>query len=621
MSLVLTYAPKDDESGMGYYRRLAADNALFNWRDLASTAGVERNRRALLTRTDDVARNLDLELAWTEFALQQEIFCQGWGRLHRGHSDAVCPACLAESPHLRQHWGHAYATACAHHRFLLVDQCNACGKHLSPERLYIGLCSCGHDLSSLPRVPATRAQQWLSTLIESNGQQSGSVKPPVRGVDINALAKVVRTLCQYADPTRPGLPRGAALPKFVTEAVEFLSPLDSLLSDWPTGFRNHVEQRIASGRKDARTLNTLLGDWYVSLRKACQGTALEPLLEIIIDVAARKSDCVLGLDSARDMAVDSTGYIRAPDAAKAIGVSVSRLHDAIAAGECEHRARRTGTRGQLFEIPCPEVERIRRRRARWISDTAACELAGVTPVVLERMKAAGVIQSDVRWREDLMKGGPVERQSIVDLHERVERSAERAAVADDSTLTWAELTSRRMGDRRAIESLMQAIGSGKVKAVASGRTLGEMSFMRADVSQYFGTPLLEAGMSIQQLSKVTGWKWESISYWIDEGLLHSHSIMLRGQTCRVVLSQHLLEFRQTYVPLADLARSMGTKSSALSRLLSGIEVVGAQMLPNGTARGGLVRIGDLCRLAVIGAKAGRDLFVSGSLADAAVHGD
>ena len=29
MSLVLTYAPKEDESGMGYYRRLAADNAAF----------------------------------------------------------------------------------------------------------------------------------------------------------------------------------------------------------------------------------------------------------------------------------------------------------------------------------------------------------------------------------------------------------------------------------------------------------------------------------------------------------------------------------------------------------------------------------------------------------------
>jgi len=468
-------------------------------------------------------------------------------------------------------------------------------------------------LGNLPRVRATRGQQWLSTLIANNGQQSGGVKPPMHGVDINVLVKVIRTLCQYADPTSPGLLRGAALPKFIANAVEFLSPLEALLVDWPAGFQNHVEQRIAVGRKDARTLNTLLGDWYISLRKLCQGTTLEPLLQIIIDVAARKSDCVLGLDSAKEIAADATGYMRAPDAAKAIGVSVSRLHDSIAGGECEHRTQRTGTRGQLFEIPCTEVERIQRQRAEWISDDDACELAGVPPMVLERMKTAGVIRSDARWREDLMKGGPVERESILHLHERVERSAQPALVADDLTLTWAELTSRRMGDRKAIESLMQAIACGKVKAVVRGRALGEMAFLRADVSQYFGTPLLEAGMSIQQLAKATGWKWESISHWVDEGLLASEPIQRRGQSCRVVLPHQLLEFRQVYVPLADLARAMGTKSSALSKQLSGVELVGALQLPNGNARGGLVRIADLGRLAVLGARAGHDLFVSASL--------
>lgn len=613
MSLVLTYEPRDDESGMGYYRRLAADNALFKWRDLASTAGVERNRRALLTRPDDVARNLGLEPAWTEFARQQENLCQGWGRLHRVQSDAVCPACLAESPYLRQHWEHAYVTACPRHRILLVDQCDACGKHLEPERLYIGLCSCGQDLSSLPHVPATRAQQWLSTLIAGNGQPSGNMKPALHGVSIDVLVKVVRTLCQYSSVTGPRLPRSAAPPKFVTEAVEFLSPLEPLLADWPTGFRTHVEQRIAAGRKDARTLNTLLGEWYISLRKLCKGTPLEPLLQIIIDVAARKSDCVLGLDSAKELAEDATGYMRAPDAAKVIGVSVSRLHDSLIAGECEHRVRRTGTRGQLFEIPCAEVERIQQLRAGWITDNDACALAGVPPVVLERMKAAGVIRSDVRWREDLMKGGPVERQSIAELYERMERQAQPVAVADDSTLRWAQLTSRRMGDRKAIESLMQAIANGDLKAVTHGSTLGEMSFLRTDVSQYFGTPLLEAGMSIQQLAKATGWKWESIQNWIDLGLLASEPIQRRGQSCHVVLPHQLLEFLQSYLPVAGLAGEMGTKSSALLSQLPGVEPVGAKQLPDGAKRGGLIRVSDLGRLAVIGARAGHDLFVPASL--------
>lgn len=609
MSLIVTSAPRDDESGMGYYRRLSADNALFSWRNLTNTAGVERNRRALLMRTDDVARNLGLKPAWTEFARQKEDLSRNWGRLHRAHSDAVCPACLAESPHLRHRWEHAYVTACPQHHLQLVDQCDACGKHLSPERLYIGLCSCGHDLRSLPQVPATRAQEWLSTLIASNGRQSGSMAPVLHGVDISVLVKLIRTLCLYADPKQPQLPRHVALPKSVAEAVAFLAPLDALLADWPTGFRTHVAQHIAAGRKDARTLNTLLGDWYISLRKLCQGTTLEPLLQIILDVATEKTDCILGLDSAKAMAEEATGYLRAPDAAKAIGVSVSRLHDSIQAGECAHRTRRMGTRGRVYEILCAEVERIQQQRAGWISDLAACELASVPPAVLERMKAAGVVRSDLRWREDLLKGGPVERQSVLDLYGRVDRWAAPAAAADDATLTWAELTSRRMGEKQAIESLMQAIANGEVRAVAHARTLGEMSFLRADVSPYFGAPLLEAGMSIQQLAKATGWKWESIAHWMDEGLLASESIQRRGQHCRVVLPHQLLAFRQSYIPLADLARALDRKASALSRLLPGVELVGAKPLPDGAMRGGLIRIADLGRLAVLGARAGHDLFV------------
>ncbi|HDR9355877.1 TPA: TniQ family protein [Burkholderia vietnamiensis] len=608
MSLSLIYAPRDDESGMGYYRRLAADNALFNWRILADMAGVERNRRALLTRPGDVAESLELEPAWTEFTEKQETKCRNWGRLHRVHSDAVCPACLAESPHLRHHWEHTYATACPTHRTLLVDRCNSCGEHLSQNRLYVGLCECGQDLSCLPRVPATKAQQWLSTLIENSGRQPVG-KPVLRNVDISLLAKVVRTLCLHADPMQRGLPRGTSMPKSVGEAVEFLAPLEDLLVDWPKGFQAHVEQRIAAGRKDARTLNTLLGEWYIGLRKLCIGTPLEPLLQIIVDVAAEKTDCVLGLDSAKDMARDATGYMRVPDVARALGVSASRLHDAIATGECEYRTRRTGTRGQVYEIPRAEVERILQQRAEWISDVAACELASVPTAVLERMKAAGVIRSDIRWREDLLKGGPVRYQSLLDLYACVERHVEPAVVPVDATLTWAEFTSRRMGDRKAIEGLMNAIAHGTVKAVAHGRTLGEFVFRRTDVSEYFGTPLLEAGMSIQQLSRETGWKWESIQHWVDEGLLESELIHRRGQPCRVVLPHQLLAFRRAYVPLADLAREMGTKSSALSRHLSGVALVGAKQLPGGAMRGGLIRIADLGRLAVLGARAGQDLFV------------
>ncbi|NYT84591.1 hypothetical protein [Pollutimonas harenae] len=80
---------------------------------------------------------------------------------------------------------------------------------------------------------------------------------------------------------------------------------------------------------------------------------------------------------------------------------------------------------------------------------------------------------------------------------------------------------------------------------------------------------------------------------------------LPGQQGRVVLPQHLLEFGQTYIPLASLAKTMNPKASALARNMQGeVELVGALSLPNGLRRGGLIRVADLGRMAVAQAAKG-----------------
>lgn len=108
MSLLVTYPPNEDESGFGYYRRLAADNILSGWRELARVAGVQSSRSALLGHTDFVAEQLGLEHEWADFASQQDLVCRSWSRLQRRQADAVCPACLAEEGYLRHHWEHTY---------------------------------------------------------------------------------------------------------------------------------------------------------------------------------------------------------------------------------------------------------------------------------------------------------------------------------------------------------------------------------------------------------------------------------------------------------------------------------------------------------------------------------
>lgn len=612
MSLIRTFSPFDDESGFGYYRRLAAGNALWGWRELASLANVARSRSALLAHPDNIAAELGLDEQWSHFASRQEQQCRGWRGLRRSQSDAVCPACLADEVYLRCYWEHAYVTACPVHRTLLIDRCQTCGDHFSPNRERIEQCVCGHDLRTLVTVASTASQHWLSTLIASDGRLSGSVPPKLRHGRVDPLCALVRILCLHADPSTPPPRRSAASPKSVSQAVELLAPLERLLADWPVGFEKHVAERITAGNAKARTLNTLLGQWYVSMKKVCENNALEPFLHIVIEVAAEKFDGVLGLDVAKKIAADVTEYVRLPDAAKTIGVSRDRLLKAANAGECMYRTRRLGTRGLVYEIPAAEIARIKQRRGEWVSDKQVCEVAKLPPSVLNHMVDAEVVTADVNWRHDIYKGGPIQLVSVTNLFETVNGMAKQHPSDDGERLTWAELTSRRMGDKAAIQSLMKAIVAGEVIPVARGHHLGQMSFLRSDVSKYFGTPLLESGMSIQQLAKSTGWKWESIANWVEIGLLESQQIMLRGQPCRVVSPEQLLLFRQTYVPLADLAKAMGTKSSALATTLTGLDIVGAQLLPNGTKRGGLIRMADIGRLAVVGARAKRSFAAENS---------
>lgn len=602
MTLINTFAPHDDESGLGYYRRLSRENGVMSWGDLAAAAGTSRNRTAVLGSPDLMASALGLDAAWSEFATAQEQVSRTWSGTRRLH-DAVCCSCLSESCHLRQHWEHSYVVACPLHRIQLIDRCPACAERLKPTRSHIEFCACGFDLRTSSATPSTPAQHWLSSLIASGGATSGGIAPRLERPNVPGLSNLVRLLCLGGDPSARSARNRAGSVTSVQEAVEFLRPLDALLDSWPTGFERHVENRLAEGYALARTLNTRLGAWYGGLKKICQNVAFEPFLRVVIQVAAKNFEGALPLDAARHLSVEISDCLLVADVAEIWGVSRSFVVDAIKRGECAHRERMFGRRGHQYEVPKTEVERIASLRLGWISEAEACELAGVSSAVLEHMMAAQVIQSDRKWRSDLFKGGPIERRSLELLHAALAERARGGKRRQGERILWMELTSRRMGDTKAIHDAMRAAASGALVPMVSGRQLGHAGFLKSELAGYFGTPLLESGMSVQQLSKEAGWKWETVSHWIDEGLLGAEKITRRGQVCRVVTPSQMLAFRQTYLPLADLAREMGTKASALAEQLSGIEIVGAQVSSAGVRRGGLIRVADLGRLAASAAKA------------------
>jgi hypothetical protein len=602
MSLIDTFSPKSDESGLGYYRRLAKSNSLQGWKELAALANVKQSRGSFSACPENMAESLGLEDEWTKCASQQEQLSRSWRGLHRSKVDALCPECLAEDSYVRRFWEHAYATACPVHGNVLLDRCLDCGESLSVDRPCIERCACGCDLRTASVKRASTSQRWVSALLSTGGSSTGGIPPLVHAPDIGAVADFVRLLCRYAQVGSPPLKQGATTPSSIAQATEILKPLDSFLSEWPSGFESHVRERIAAGTPSARTLTALLGDWYQQLKQICRGNALEPFLRAVLKVASKEFDADLGHDLSSAASTDISEYMTAPMAAKLLCVSTDKLLKAVRSQECLARTRRRGTRGLLYEIPKAEVIRLRDLRAGWISEGQACAIAGITKAVLQNMVAAGVIRADLLWRNDIEKGGPVEISSLTLLYEKLTHFVAPRATSSKDDVFWLDLTSKRMGDKQAIQMVMQAASRGDLRAVHKGKEIGTMTFSGHDVSEYFGTPTLESGMTIEQLTKETGWKWESVSHWVNLGLLESTRIMLRGQPCSVILPQHLLRFRQTFLPLADLARALGTKPSALAQKLSTVELIGAKPLPDGSKRGGLLRVADLGRLATIGAR-------------------
>jgi hypothetical protein len=427
--------------------------------------------------------------------------------------------------------------------------------------------------------------------------------PLVQGNDLRARTHLIRVLCAFSDPTKEVPPRNSAAPDSVAASIEFLTPLEDLLQDWPVNFQAHVRRRLDQADGNARTLNTALGSWYKLLKKYSIDLSDQPFLDCVLDVAARNFPGLLGLDAAglRGIQVDKPLPVKA--VAQRLCVTRDLVITSINQNLLPAERRKFGERQLMYLVLEAEVCRIEALRAQWCALPVALKLLDVPESVLNALANVQALEVDTNWRQDIRKGGPVSVNSIETLVNNI-RSAIHAEVVgtDDTLISLRDLTARRFSDKSALQMVFNAIVQGELHGVgrlpSSG--IGGIQFLLSDIRDYFGTPVLEAGLSLDQLCRLSGWKHETVSNWIREGYLQAQSIMLRGQPCRVVLPSDLMRFQREYIPLADLAKSLGARSSSVSRQLSGIPIFGAKELPNGFRRGGLIRMHDLARAALHG---------------------
>lgn len=600
MELTYIFEPKADESPLGYYRRLSAANALAGWRELAVMAEVPPTRTGLLGASSHIAKMLNLPEEWSDRLAQQEQSLQTMHPLHRSGRDAVCPHCLADEPYLRVSWEHAYVTACTRHQVRLVDRCPSCRCALDPQRESLTKCACGEELTHIPCEPASATELWLSSALA--GAATPGIAPNIAGAAPKDVAQLVKALCQRngnADKAAPR--RNAAAPKSVSEALEFLAPLQALLSEWPRGYEEHVRTRISTGPEQARTLRSRLGLWYTQLRQVGASGPLHAFLVPVQRIAAAEFDGVVGLEDVEGW--EDLNYVRLGDAARHAQMTVPTLRRAIDTGQVEHRTRRLGTKGKVYEVRRTDLERVIEARRDWMTEAAACKALDVSPSVLFNMASSGLLDADFDWVKDVLKGGPI-RASSVDNASQCLKASQATNPAAGERIAFRDLTSRRLGDNTAIQTLMRAIHSGEVQAQGAAEAVGALEYRLSDVRRFFGTPLLEAGLSVSQLAQLTGWKHESINHWIEQGLLESHAIVLRGQPCRVVMPAQLLAFNRTYMPVSDLAKLVGVRAWNLTKQLTPIGVIAGKAIATGRQRGALVKLSDVAAMAVKAASLG-----------------
>jgi hypothetical protein len=597
MRLLRTLAPIADESGLGVYRRLSSVNGLTGWKELARLCELPVAQSSLLMHPDLVADCLGLQPAWAQQASAADELARGWRALRR-KGDAICPQCLRAHAYVRVHWEHAYMVACPEHRVMLIDHCDACGERLSSHRERIEQCPCGRDLRLVQPTVAPQAYLWLGALLATRGASSGEWGPPIEGVAVDVLSLLVRTLCVFANPEAASARQNSPVPRTIKEGRSFLEPLQAILADWPRGFEAHVSKRLACASPDARTLSSALGKWYVVLKSCSTEGPLTGFLQVVLRVAEEQFPGLIG--SGGVAAPTSATHMFASQAAKQIGVHRETLVSHAKKGSVVHRTKKFGSRGLAYEIPIEEVKAIKDARKQWVAFKAAGELLGVPDTLVTRMVDSGLVVSDPHWRRDVRKGGPVSQLSVTALISQIKSHRARSAGQEDGgrRISLRQLSGRRVGDQQALERALGAIAAGDIRPLARAEKVGDFVYSMLDVGRYFSTPLLEAGLSIQALSKLTGWKWESISYWIELGLLNSTPTTSRGQPSRVVMPSHLIEFSTCYVPLSVVAHQLGSKSSAMAEKLQGVEVIGAKPQRDGQQRGGLLRIADLAEMAV-----------------------
>ncbi|WP_082565467.1 TniQ family protein [Duganella sp. Root1480D1] len=599
----LLYVPDQvaGESLRGYLRRLAIGNGYPGSRELVQAAGFKFTNAALVNDIDAILNSLGVPASKVHSASPKQSQQLAENFYERTMYEPVCVQCLQEAERLKKVWSHCLVVACPEHQCMLIDRCPQCHEMLKTTRAGIATCDCGFDLRNASPTEATPIQSWSSARMVGDMRSIRFVDEIGNEDDYRHLADLIFHMSIRSDPKIKIKPGSAIRPKTIDDAATLIQPILEILEDLHPRLTTHIKARFAAGNQDAFNLHGRLGSWYRSLEQICKKSGAFPVIwEIFSDAVFDNFDGFMrgqaGLSPSPER---RRQYLGVAEAAKLIGVSKPALQEAIERKQIHVRTGCEGINYAVHMISREQCETARQLRASWMTPADACAFLGVPKSVLRHLVNADIVTPDQEWAQTVFKAGPFDKEQLIGLREYLGGAIQ--ARATRRTFRLDQIDARRTVDLKALVRIYRAIFSGDLKPTGRSENEGLAGFLfpADEVMQYLGAAALDEGLTLSQLAQATGWKYHSIAGWTHQNLLESETVILQGRRSRVVTVEGLANFRRKWIPVSEIAAAMGSKGSAVTRHLEskGIVIVGQTHEADGAARGGLIRISDLGRLA------------------------
>ncbi|KQR60939.1 hypothetical protein ASF94_17240 [Acidovorax sp. Leaf160] len=387
------------------------------------------------------------------------------------------------------------------------------------------------------------------------------------------------------------------LPKSVEQAVERLDPLFELLSDWPHRFDARLKKMIEAVPVVATTgAAARHGRWFFFLFRKYTQDAFHPVRVAAANRITASHDGQLNArsNSIQSIATVEKQWFSVKEAAIELRVSTERINDGIDSYLISASIHDEAVHYRQRFLSREEIQRLKQVQFEHITDTDARNILNVPKSVYSLMCEAGWIMHSDPSDTAPVVSGHVQHVPLLGLIERLRRFArdnkDRKIVA---SIPMRELSFRRTTNRPRLIGLFRAIAAGELTPVDHDEhlSIGELMFAQDEVDQRIASWFVERGLTLQQVSAMMGAHYDAVKSWVDLGVLPASREPLEQGEPWVVDVRDLVEFLQTYAPLARQAKSCRSSSRGLMSRLESLGVTPVASEDGG--RGQLVKLSDM----------------------------